>query len=287
MQLPDGCLLGCHVSISGGINKAPGRAGELGCTTAQIFVSSNRQWAIRELRDDEGEQFVEAASEIPGGVHAHACYLINLANPEAEKREKSIDTLSRELERCERLDIPYLVLHPGSHVGEGEEDGLKRIRDGLNAVHDRVGNIDSTLLVENMAGQGSALPYRFEQMRTIRESVDDPDRLGYCLDTCHLHAAGYDISSEDGYEQAMRKLDNVLDRDRIELLHLNDSRGEAGSRVDRHQHIGDGTVGEAGFRCLMNDDRWTSVPKVLETPVDDDWREDYGRNMETLVGYMT
>ncbi len=223
--------------------------------------------------------------EFPGDVHAHACYLINLANPEEEKWEKSVETLCRELERCDRLGVPCLVLHPGSHVGEGEEDGLKRIREGLNTVHDRVGDLAASILIENMAGQGSVLPYRFEQMRTIRESVEDPDRLGYCLDTCHLHAAGYDLGSAAGYDEVMGEAESVLQLERVEVLHLNDSRKEADSRVDRHEHIGDGTIGDAAFRRLMNDPRWADTPMILETPTDDDWRKTYARNMSTLLDY--
>lgn len=286
MTVPESCLLGCHVSIAGGLPKSTERAGEIGCTTAQIFVSSNRRWAVRDLKEDEAPAFRRGAEAFPGRVHAHACYLINLANPESEKQEKSVDTLVRELSRCEELNIPHLVLHPGSHVGEGEQEGLKRIRDGLNHVHDRVGDTEARILIENMAGQGSVLPYRFEQMRTIRESIEDPDRVGYCLDTCHLHAAGYDLGIADGYESVMEEAESVLELEHVEVLHLNDSREDADSRVDRHEHIGEGTIGEEAFRRLMNDPRWTETPKILETPTGDDWRETYGRNLRTLIDYM-
>lgn len=285
MEVPDGCFLGCHVSISGGLPKSLERAHELDCTTAQVFLASNRRWAVREVEEEEAADFRTGRPEFPGDVHAHACYLINLANPEAEKREKSIDRLCRELERCDRLGIPFLVLHPGSHVGEGEQEGLKRIREGINTVHDRLGDLSAAILIENMAGQGSVLPYRFEQMRSIRESVEDPDRIGYCLDTCHLHAAGYDLGSADDYDEVMEEAGSVLELDRVEVLHLNDSRGDAGSRVDRHEHIGEGAIGAAAFRRLMNDPRWADTPMILETPTDDDWRETYANNMSTLLDY--
>lgn len=286
MDVPDGCFLGCHVSISGGLPKALVRAHELACTTAQVFLSSNRRWAVRDVDEEEASDFREGRVDFPGDVHAHACYLINLANPEEEKWGTSVETLCRELERCERLGVPFLVLHPGSHVGEGEEDGLKRIREGLNTVHDRVGDLKASILIENMAGQGSVLPYRFEQMRILRESIEDPDRLGYCLDTCHLHAAGYDLGSADDYDEVMGEAESVLQLQRVEVLHLNDSRKEADSRVDRHEHIGEGTIGGAAFRRLMNDPRWSETPKILETPTDDDWRETYARNMNTLLDYL-
>jgi len=286
LSIPTDCWLGCHVSTAGGLPRALDRAHDLSCTTAQVFVSSNRRWSIRELDEEEAESFRAGTPDFPGGVHAHACYLINLANPEADKLTKSLDTLSAELVRCDELGIPYLVIHPGSHLDEGEEEGLKRIRDGIDEVHDRVGERDARLLIENMAGQGSVLPYRFEQMRTLRESVEQPDRLGYCLDTCHLHASGYDLGTADQYEAVMEEAESVLELDRVKLLHLNDSREEAGSRVDRHEHIGEGTIGAAAFRRLMNDPRWERVPKILETPTGDDAHASYARNLKTLVGYL-
>jgi deoxyribonuclease-4 len=285
-DVPDDVYLGSHVSISGGIDQSPDRAREIGCTTAQVFVSSNRQWSVRDLDEGEDERFRDAHPVLSGRMHAHACYLINLAKKDEEKLQQGIDKLSKELSRCDRLGIPHLVLHPGSHLGEGEDEGIKRIQEALDRVHDRVGETDSMILLETMAGQGSVLPYTFEQLKTMRAGVEDPDRLGYCFDTCHVHAAGYDLSTESGYESTMEEMESVLELEDVKLLHLNDSQHEAGERKDRHEDIGEGTIGKEGFRCLMNDERWSDVPKVLETPVEDDWKEDYGRNMETLLGYL-
>lgn len=285
-DVPDECYLGSHVSISGGIDKSPDRAREIGSTTAQIFVSSNRQWSVRDLEDGEDEAFRENHPKLPGQMHAHACYLINLAKDDEEKLEQGIEKLSRELSRCDRLGIPYLVLHPGSHLGNGEDEGIQRIQDALDRVHDRVGETDSMILLETMAGQGTVLPYTFDQLAEMRDGVDEPERLGYCFDTCHVHAAGYDLSTESSYRDVMKQMEDSLRLEDMKLLHLNDSKHEAGERKDRHEDIGEGAIGEQGFRMIMNDDRWKDVPKILETPVEDDWREDYSRNMETLLGYL-
>lgn len=279
-------MLGFHASISGGLDNVPDRIKKLECPTGQIFTSNNRQWAIRDLKDGEGEAFRDGARELPGGVTAHACYLINLAKGEQDPWEKSVETLTKELDRADELDIPFLVLHPGSHVGSGEEAGIERIAEGLNQVFDQCTGEDASILLETMAGQGTGLGYRLEQLAAMREKVDRDDRIQYCVDTCHMHAGGYDLSTESRYESAMESVESVLGVDRVAVLHLNDSRGEHDSRVDRHENIGEGTIGEEGFRALMNDDRWSGVPKILETPVDDDWEEDYGRNLERLKSYV-
>ena len=219
-------------------------------------------------------------------MHAHACYLINLAKEDEAKLEQGIEKLSRELSRCDLLGIPYLVLHPGSHLGNGEEEGIRRIQDALDRVHERVGDTDAMILLETMAGQGSVLPYTFEQLAEMRDGVAEPGRLGYCFDTCHVHAAGYDLSTESSYRDVMNRMEDQLRLEDVKLLHLNDSQHEAGARKDRHADIGEGTIGEEGFRCMMTDERWEDVPKILETPVDDDWKADYTRNMEVLLSYL-
>lgn len=279
-------MLGFHASISGGLDNVPGRIMELDCPTGQIFTSNNRQWAIREFNEGEVEAFREGVEGLSGNVTAHACYLINLAKPDQDPWEKSVRTLTKELDRAEELGIPYLVLHPGSHVGSGEDDGIRRIAEGLNRVFEKSNSESASILLETMAGQGTGLGYRLEQLVSIEELVDPDHRIQYCLDTCHMHAGGYDLSTEGGYESAMEDVEAVLGLDDVEVLHLNDSKGEHDSRVDRHQHIAEGTIGEEGFRALMNDARWTDVPKILETPVDDDWKTDYGRNLETLASYV-
>ena len=286
MDIPADCYLGCHVSISGGIDKTPSRAREIGCTSAQIFVSSNRQWSVRDLEDGEADSFRQSSPQLSGMVHAHACYLINLAKKDPEKRSQAIEKLTKELVRCDLLGIPNIVLHPGSHLGRGEEDGIKRIQEALNRIHAENPDLDSMILLETMAGQGSVLPYTFEQLRKMRHGLDHPERVGYCFDTCHVHAAGYDLGSETKYEKTMTELEAVLDLEDVKLLHLNDSKAECGEQKDRHQDIGEGTIGEGAFRVLMNDARWDDVPKVLETPVEEDWKEDYGRNLKRLLGYL-
>ncbi|MFB6347663.1 MAG: deoxyribonuclease IV [bacterium] len=285
-DLPEGCLLGSHVSISGGIDKTPERAREIGETAAQIFISSNRQWKVRELKEGEADRFKDSVGVLPGGMHAHACYLINLAKPPGDQREKAINTLAKELRRCHELGIPHLVLHPGAHTGSGEDTGIERIQDSLNVLREREPDLDSMVLLETMAGSGSKLPYTFEQLAEMREGIEDPDRVAYCFDTCHVHASGYDLSTESSYEECMGQVEDILDLDLVKLLHLNDSKHEVGARKDRHEDIGEGTIGEEGFRCLMNDARWDDTPKILETPVEDDWKQDYGRNMETLISYV-
>jgi deoxyribonuclease-4 len=284
--MEDEVCLGFHASISGGVDKVPGRLSELDCPTGQVFLSNNRQWAVRDLKDGEVESYQEAAGDLSGPITAHACYLINLAKPEEEAWEQSVETLRKEVERADTFGIDSIVLHPGSHVGSGEEDGIARIVEGINEVLDRTSDAQTSILLETMAGQGTSLGYRVEQLAMMREGVHNHDRVAYCVDTCHMHAAGYDLSNESDYESAMEEVEDVLGLDRVPVLHLNDSREPCDSRVDRHENIGEGTIGEEGFRCLMNDPRWDGVSKVLETPVDDDWKEDYGRNLKRLVGYV-
>lgn len=286
MTTRDELMLGFHASIAGGMNEVPGRIKQLDCPTGQIFTSNNRQWAVRDLREGEAEAFKEGVEELKGGVTAHACYLINLAKADQEPWEKSVRTLVKEVDRAGELGIPSLVLHPGSHVGSGEEDGIKRIAEGLNKTFEDCESDDVAILLETMAGQGTGLGYRLEQLVAMEEKVEDGDRIHYCVDTCHMHAGGYDLSSASGYENAMQQVEEILGLDQVKILHLNDSKGEHDSRVDRHEDIGEGTIGEEGFRSLMNDDRWNGVPKILETPVDEDWETDYGRNLDRLCSYV-
>lgn len=286
MKSREDLLLGFHASIAGGMQNVPGRIKTLDCPTGQIFTSNNRQWAIRDLKDGESEEFQEGKADLAGGITAHACYLINLAKDEQQPWEKSVRTLTKEVDRAGELDIPYLVLHPGSHVGSGEEEGIKRIAEGLNRVFEECSTDGTAILLETMAGQGTGLGYRLEQLVAMEDRVEADHRIHYCVDTCHMHAGGYDLSTESSYEDSMQQVEDVLGLDQVKVLHLNDSKGEYDSRVDRHEHIGEGTIGEEGFRALMNDKRWDGVPKILETPVDDDWEQDYGRNLDRLQNYV-
>lgn len=273
-------FLGAHVSIAGGLPNAVENGTALDCEAIQIFSKNQRQWRVPPLEDDEAEAFRSAFDASPlQAAMIHDSYLINLGDHEKGGLQKSRDGFVVEMERAQRLGIPLLVFHPGAHKGKGEESGLKRIVESLEHCMDVADAPDVLLLVENTAGQGTTLGYRFEQLRAIREGVSEPDRVGFCLDTCHLFAAGYDLADETGYEAVIDQVEAVLGLDTVRAFHLNDSKRELSSRVDRHEHIGQGEIGERAFRRLMNDDRFADVPMVLETPGD---ASDYKRNLELL-----
>ncbi|MBP2671975.1 MAG: putative endonuclease, partial [candidate division NC10 bacterium] len=255
------------MSIAGGVDKAPLRGRQTGCDAIQIFTKSNRQWRARPLGDDEVAAFranLKAAGI--GPVVAHDCYLLNLAAPVAAVWKRSVAAFRDELERAERLGIPYLVTHPGSHLSASETDGMARVAEALNVLHAALPRHRVRILLETTAGQGTSLGHRFEQLAAILEQVESADRVGLCLDTCHLFAAGYDIRSPAGYRKTMRALMVCGGRARVKAIHLNDSRQGLGSRVDRHAHIGEGCLGPAAFRLFLNDPRFRAVPMILETP---------------------
>ncbi len=213
-------------------------------------------------------------------VLAHDSYLINLASPDNRLYKKSLNAFIEEMERADFLGIPYLVLHPGSHKGSGAEEGIQRVARALNQAIDRVGP-SVTILLENTSGQGNCLGHRFEHLAAILERIDDGERIGVCLDTCHLFAAGYDIRKEKDYRSTLREFDRLIGIKTIKAFHINDSRKDMGSRVDRHCHIGHGFIGLEAFRCLVNDRRFRRIPKILETPKGPDLREDR-MNLATL-----
>ncbi len=267
--------LGAHESISGGVYKAFDRAQSVGCESVQVFVKSNRSWAVRPFSEDEVARFRVRAEE--ADIHpvvGHASYLLNLASPDDALWTKSRDMLVVELERCATLGIPYLVLHPGSHVGSGEEAGLARIARALGEVHAARPGLQTQVLLETTAGQGTSLGGRFEQLAWLVEHTPGSKRLGVCLDTCHVFAAGYELRTPDGYAVTMEDFDRTVGLERLRAIHLNDSRGRLGSRKDRHSHIGQGHIGLEGFRRLLKDDRLSGLPGLLETPKGDDLRED-------------
>jgi deoxyribonuclease IV len=272
--------LGAHMSISGGIAKAVVRAQEVGCEAMQIFTKNSNQWKAKPLTAAEGKAFRDACQAAGiGPVIAHSAYLINLAAPDDALYEKSIQAFLDELQRCELLGIPYLVVHPGAHMGAGEEHGLKRIAAAIDRMHRDSPTVQAAIVLEVTAGQGTALAYQFEHFVAILDQVDEPDRLGFCLDTCHLLAAGYDFRTREGYEQMMQAWGDLVGIERIRVIHLNDSKKELGSRVDRHEHIGQGHIGTKGFEFLLNDRRLAAVPMILETPKDDNADV---RNLATL-----
>ena len=275
--------LGSHMSIAGGLDQAPLRGRQAGCDTIQVFTKSNRQWGARPLSDREVEAFkANLAATGIGPVVAHDCYLLNLAAPRAALWRKSVAAFRVELERAERLGIPYLVTHPGAHLGRGEADGIARVAEALNLLHAALPSARVQVLLETTAGQGSSLGYRFEQLAAILAGVERADRLGVCLDTCHVFAAGYDIRSAEGYRRTLRELDACVGLRRLKAIHLNDSVQGLGSRVDRHAHIGVGRLGLEAFRLILNDRRLRRVPMVLETPKDDDFVRADRRNLGRL-----
>lgn len=274
------------MSIAGGVHTAVERATRIGCTTMQIFVKNNNQWKGKPLADEDVATYKELrakASITP--VVAHDTYLINLCARDRSVLAKSRRTLKDELDRSERLGIEYLNFHPGSHVGRGERDGIERIAESINMIHDLTPGFRVKSVLETTAGQGTAIGYRFEHLRAIIDRVVEPQRMAVCVDTCHVFAAGYDISTERGYEDTITAFDAILGLDRLVAFHVNDSKRELGSRVDRHEHIGHGRLGIAAFRFLMNDPRFTHVPKILETPKGKEMKEDV-QNMRILRGLV-
>ena len=267
--------LGAHESIAGGMYKAFDRAQSVDCDALQIFVKPNRAWAVKPLTKKDIDLFrAKAVDTDVQPVVGHASYLLNLGTPDAILWKKSIDTLIVELERCEALGIPYLVLHPGSHVGTGEEAGLARVAQALGEVHAGTPGLHARTLLETTAGQGSSLGYRFEHLAWLMDNAPDGERLGVCLDTCHVFAAGYELRTPGGYAATMGEFDRVVGLEQLKAVHLNDSKGDLGSRKDRHNHIGKGYIGLEGFRHILNDARLAGLPALLETPKSDDLHED-------------
>lgn len=259
-------LLGAHVSISGGFDQAIHRAVELGCNTMQIFLKSNRQWAARPINQQEIEQFKKAQIESSVCiVVAHSTYLVNIGAPDNEINRKSVACLRLELERCGKLGIPYLVIHPGAYLQSSQEECIEIIIKNLNAIlaHDHG---TTMILLENTAGQGTTVGFTFEQLAYIMKQVTQPERIGICLDTCHAFVAGYDFRTTETYQVFMQHIDATVGIERLKVIHINDSKKGLGSRVDRHEHIGKGQIGLEVFRLIVNDPRLYKIPKILETP---------------------
>jgi len=255
------------MSVAGGLENAIDAATAAGCDCLQIFVKNQRQWNAAPLTDEQIARYMSAqqASSI-APVVAHATYLLNLASADRALREKSIRCMIDELERCEALGVASLIFHPGAHMNSTPGEGMKRVSKSLDAVHKSCKGFHSRILLETTAGQGTALGWRFEQIAEIIDQTAAPERLGVCLDTCHLFAAGYDFRTRKGYEAMMAEMDESFGCDRVECIHTNDSKREAGSRVDRHDHIGKGKIGKAAFAHFVNDPHFRDVPFILETP---------------------
>ncbi len=255
------------MSTAGGLANAVARALSVRSRVVQLFTRNCSQWKAKPLADPEVGAY-RAAWEASGLVSAaaHDSYLINLASPDAALRERSIAALVEELRRCETLGIPYLVVHPGAHVGSGVLDGCDRAAEALNQALAVAHARHVMVLLETVAGQGTTLGRRFEELHRIRDRVEAKDRVGVCLDTCHVHAAGYDLVTERGWEETFMEFDAILGLEILRWIHLNDSKNERGSRVDRHEHIGRGRLGTEPFARILRDPRLHAVPKTLETP---------------------
>jgi deoxyribonuclease IV len=268
-------LLGAHMSVTGGLSKAFERAQSIATNTMQIFTKNQNRWEQKPTPRDEVERWFQA-QEATGiaPVVAHAAYLINLGSPDKALWERSIAAMADELVRAEELAILGVVVHPGAHMGSGEEAGIARIAAALDRVHAATPGYRTLTLLEATAGQGSALGYRFEQLRGMMDAVKQPERIGFCFDTCHVFAAGYEIRTPEAYANTIAAFDRVLGLDRLKCFHFNDSKKEWGSHVDRHDHIGTGFLRLEPFGFILNDRRFAAVPKILETPKSEDMHED-------------
>ncbi|MGE0826900.1 MAG: deoxyribonuclease IV [Candidatus Binatia bacterium] len=286
-KIHTGPLLGAHMSIAGGVDKAVLQGKEVGCDTVQIFTKSSRQWKSKPLSEEEIARF-HAAKQTTGitTVVAHDSYLYNFAAPDETLRKKSVAGLIDEMERCEVLGVVYLIAHPGAHVGAGEEAGIQTIARSIDEMHKACRGYETKLAIEITAGQGSTLGYRFQQVQAIINATTEPERLRVCFDTEHAFAAGYELRTQEGYEQTFAEFDETIGLDRLVAFHLNDAKKDLGCRVDRHEHIGHGFLGLDAFRFLLNDKRFWGLPMCLETPKSADCHEDR-ENLATLRSLLT
>jgi deoxyribonuclease-4 len=261
--------LGAHQSSAGGLYQAVAAARRDGCEALQIFTRNQSQWRMKPLSGEAVERFRTAVREWgvpPHRLLAHDSYLINLCAGDRTLRRKSLNGLIHELRRCARLGIPWLVMHPGAHVGQGESKGLDRVAKAVSRALEATASVAEPpgVLLENTAGQGTNLGYRFEHLRDLLAGIEPAGRVGICVDTQHAFAAGYDLSTEEGYADTMEGMDRIFGLQHVRAFHLNDSKRELGSRVDRHEDIGRGKIGALGFRCLVNDRRFSELPGILE-----------------------
>jgi deoxyribonuclease-4 len=275
-------LLGAHTSIAGGVHRAIERSCSINCSAMQIFVKNNMQWFSRPFRREEITAFLNHQQRATlNSVFAHANYLINLAATNSQFHANSLRALLEELVRADQLELPFLVLHPGAHLGAGEEAGLTKIVASLDRVLAAIPKVKTRIALETTAGQGSCLGNRFEHLGYIIANVREPERLCVWLDTAHIFAAGYDLGAEGEVRRTFSEFDRVIGRDRLVAIHLNDSKTMRGSRVDRHEHIGKGQIGLETFRFIMSHRRFRKIPKVIETPKGKNLAEDV-QNMKTL-----
>jgi len=268
-----GALVGAHISIAGGVSLAFERGVEAGCASMQIFTKNATRWEAPPLGYDEAARFrSEQTRSRIAPVVAHGSYLINLASPDPALLERSRRAFLEELQRSGTLGLPCVITHPGAHMGAGVEAGLARVAESLDWLEERAGEGAPLVCLENTAGPGTVLAGDFAHLGAIFGRVRSPDRLGVCLDTCHAHAAGYDFTTPAAYRDTLAALEAAVGPGRILALHLNDAKGERGGRLDRHEHLGRGRIGLECFRLFMNDPRFVAVPKIIETPKEDDGR---------------
>lgn len=278
---------GAHMSIAGGVQRAIALGEQAGCDTIQIFTANQQQWTPKPLPEADVAMFkAECARSGLGPLVVHDSYLINLASQQEALWEKSIAAFRAELTRCALLEIPYLVTHPGAHTGAGIEAGLERVSLALDRLFAAGAGGPTTVLLETTAGQGTYLGSTFEQIAYLIRQSKFPERLGVCVDSCHIFAAGYDIRTPETYAATFAAFDQAIGIERIKCFHLNDSQKAFGSHADRHAQIGEGDIGLEGFRLLVNDPRFTQLPAILETPKGDDLAEDIA-NLATLRGLIT
>ena len=285
LVIPKGILLGAHTSTAGGVSQAIVRAQACGFTAAQIFVKNNKQWFAPPLSDSEAAQFRAAQKAAGIYIFAHNSYLVNLASQDPQMFATSVKAMTQELERAEALNLPFIVMHPGSHGGAGQEAGLKRIIQGLDKIVAATKGFKCKMALEITAGQGNALGYQLEQLAYLIKSVRNETRFGICLDTAHLYAAGYNIRTREGYLDTFGQVEKLFGISRVLGLHLNDSKVPLGKRVDRHEHLGSGEIGLDCFKWLVQDPRWVRTPMILETPKSEDMHEDVD-NLQKLAPYL-
>lgn len=267
--------LGSHMSIAGGVENAVLRGQSVGCQAIAMFTKNNNQWQAKPLTQENADKFQTALAETGiTPVVAHSSYLINLASPDATLWKKSTAAMADELERCELLGIPYLVLHPGSHVGKGVDWGIQRVAEAFNRIHEKLPKLKVMTLLEHTAGQGTNLGHLFEELAQMRSLIGEKKRIGICVDSCHLFAAGYDLRKPNTYADVFKRFDDTIGVEHIKAWHLNDCKADLGARVDRHEHIGKGKLGKAAFKNIVNDPRWQNLPGLLETEKGEDMKED-------------
>ena len=273
---------GAHESIAGGVYNAISRGQTATCDTIQMFNKSNAQWKAKVLTGAELNKYFALIEDTGVTVAcSHSSYLINMASPDKTLNKKSMLALKEEVERCNLLKIPNLVFHPGAHVGSGLDEGIERIAANINRILESVADNVVTLCLETTAGQGTTIGATFEELAAIMAQVDNRDRVGICMDSCHIFAAGYPLGDPKEYKSTMKQFDDIIGLEKLRVMHLNDSKKEFGSRRDRHEHIGKGFIGIEGFRNIVNDKRLKKIPMILETPKGEDLKEDI-ENLKVL-----